>query len=179
MSNVLSAKGGDRIARSLRWLQHSYEASTVTDEFLYLMLSIEGISKLLGDPSKMFWRCERCETQYKTCPNCNLSTARETSGSALIREFLKKNLGWSGRQWNDLYAIRSKIAHGDQDLSKKDAIKLASALYELEKAVIAALKFVLKLPPEAPPKNIRQRDMFGGARLHVTYTHGAEQAQTE
>jgi hypothetical protein len=42
MSDVLLERGGDRIARSLRWLQRSYEASTVTDEFLYL-------PRLLGD----------------------------------------------------------------------------------------------------------------------------------
>jgi hypothetical protein len=143
------------------------------------MLSIEGISKLLGDGSKMFWRCEHCEAQYETCPNCNSSTGREASGSALIRAFLKENLGWTGRQWNDMYAMRSKIAHGDQDLSKKDAIKLASVIHELEMAVIAALKFVLKLSPEALPSSIRKRDAFGGARLHITYTHSGESTQTE
>ena len=183
MSDALSKPGGDRISRSLRWLQRSYEATTPVDDFLCLMLSLEGISligeKMSKGKEKIYWVCNRCKAEYQNCPNCKASTGRVASGSALIRRFLEQKVGWTGKQWNDLWAIRSKIAHGSQDLTKYDQIKLANTLSQLEIATIAALKFVLEIPNESEPKNVRQRSQFTDASLDITFTRPEEEVREE
>lgn len=168
-NTALSKKRKDNISRSLSWLQHSYSALTPIDEFLCLMFAIEGIATLLGEGKPLYWRCEGCNTQYENCPNCGKSTSRP-SGSSLTSDFLKLHAGWSGKKWNTLWSLRSKIAHGDQDLSTSETDEIEASLADLEYAINKALKFVMKLPDHFPPTNGRFRPRFRARQL--TIVHG-------
>ena len=168
----LREKGGERIDRSMRWLQQSYHALSPTVEFLCLMLSLESMSYLLKGPEPRYWHCNACGETLKVCPKCGANTNSGTSAVPSMRDFVcrKPKPGWSKRQWTEVWRLRNKIVHGEQDLSREEQRTIATQLRNLEEVVVNALRYLLRLPPKAPPSTLRPRGKFHDAMLKITYT---------
>ncbi len=145
--DALVTEGKERIERSMHWLQHSHFASTPTDEFMYLMLSLEAVSHLLRPP-KLGAR----------------------SGNPAMRDFVCAKLAWSPKEWNQIWKLRNRVFHGAEDLSSEQQQFITKYLPKLEEAVVNALRYLLKLARKTPPKALRQRGKFYGAKLHVEWT---------
>ncbi len=173
--DALATKGRERIERSMHWLQHSHFASTPTDEFMYLMLSFEAVSHLLKEPKPHYWHCQSCEEDITECPKCGASTEWAGSGNLGMREFVCVNLGWSPKEWNEIWELRNYVFHGTQDLSSEQQQSIVKYLQKLEEAVVNALRYLLKLGRKNPPKALRQRGKFYGAKLHVKWTHNKQE----
>lgn len=169
--DTLAREGGDRIDRSMRWLQHSHLASIPTDEFICLMLSFEAVSHLLiKQPRKRYWHCQSCDKDITECPSCGASTEWAGSGNLAMRDFVRDKLAWSRQQWDQVWELRNYVFHGTQDLSSEQQQAVATHLPKLEEAVVYALKCLLKLPWKAPPQVLRQRGQSYGAKLHARWT---------
>jgi Apea-like HEPN len=158
----LGKAGHERIERSLRWLLHSYNAHTVIDEFISLMIAFEAISELLNESgeTESFWKCKECEKEFKECPNCGTSTGFDRPGNKRMQDFVVKHLGWSKKQWNDLWSLRSKISHGSKDISFQEEQQVAKSIEPTERAVNSALSFLMGLPISFPV-NLRARTRPG------------------
>lgn len=165
----LVSVGTERIERSMRWLQQSYLARTPADEFSCLMLAFEGLSNLIKEPEPRYWHCSKCGHDTKSCPNCNESTEWVGSGNIAMQEFVTRNLKWSKKKWKKIWRIRNKIFHGTQDLTRDNQPEISRHNEDLEVAVVNAIRFLLQLPKEAPPKVLRPRVPFGNAVLHIDW----------
>jgi hypothetical protein len=161
--------GQERLERSMRWLQHSHFSFTPTDEFISLMLSFEAISHLLRTSKTKYWQCRSCQFEMKECPNCGSSTEWEGSGNLAIEEFLTSKLSWPRSKWQRLWEIRNNVLHARHDLSLNERRNIVEQLPELEVGVVNALRYLLKLPNNAPPLQIRQRSPFHEAVLRVAW----------
>ena len=168
----LREQGGERIDRSMRWLQKSYLAESPTDEFLSLMLSFEAISYLLKEPKSRYWRCNACSHTITNCPKCGASTDSGLTGVPAMRDFVcrKPRPGWTRTQWNQVWKLRNKIVHGEHDLSREEERHIVRHLRNLEEVVVNALRFLLKLPKDGLPSTLRPRSKFHDARLRIVYT---------
>jgi hypothetical protein len=168
-ARILSGTGTDRIDRSLRWLQSSHFASTPADEFVCLMLAFEAISHLLKPGTKRYWHCDSCDRDVQSCPQCGASTEWAGSGNLAMQEFVIQKLGWNKEQWREAWKQRNLLFHGTQDLSHEQQGEIAAQLGPLETAVVTALKVLLRLPPNAPPRAVCQRNPFFDAMLRITW----------
>lgn len=165
--DVLLSKGGERIDRSMHWLQHSHLASSPIDEFMYLMLAFESVSHLLKQPQQQYWHCQSCDEDIKECPNCGASTEWTGSGNLAMRDFVCTVGRWSPGEWKKVWELRNLVFHGAQDLSSKQQQDIVIHLPKLEEAVVNALRHLLKLGRDKPPLTLRPRGWFYGAKLHV------------
>jgi Apea-like HEPN len=174
----LGKAGHERIERSLRWLLHSYKASTVIDEFISLMIAFEAISELLNESgeTESFWECKECEKEFKECPNCGASTGFDRPGNKRMQEFVVNHLKWSKRQWNNLWSLRSKISHGSKDISFEEEQQVAKSIGQTERAVNSALSFLMGLPVSFPV-NLRARNWFQGKAKMIIDWRDASQDQ--
>lgn len=169
VTDPIIAKGEERINRSMRWLQHSYFSSTPIDEFISLMLAFEAISHLLKQPEPRYWYCSSCKKDVVECPECGASTEWAGSGSLAMRDFVCGRLAWPQKKWKTIWKLRNLIFHGSQELSAIQQQTIFTHLGDLEDSVLSALKILLKLPENSPPKTLRQRGMFYGASLHTKW----------
>lgn len=174
LPDELVSEGMERIERSMRWLQHSYLMPTSTDEFAHLMLAFEGISSLLKTPSPRYWHCSSCKQDTTACPHCDASTQWSGSGNIAMKKFVIDNLGWSGKKWKNLWKLRNKLFHGTHDLTLNNQQEISKLLPDLEAAVVSAIRFVLNLPQDAPPKTLRSRVPFEGAKIFLQWTTPSE-----
>lgn len=175
----LLTEGGERIERSMHWLQHSHLASTPTDEFMYLMLSFEAVSHLLKQPKQQYWHCQSCDEDIKECPNCGASTEWVGSGNLAMQDFVCRVGKWSPQEWRRVWELRNSIFHGAQDLSSEQQQDIVRHLPKLEQAVINALRYLLKLAQNTPPLVLRPRGRFYGAKLHIEWTDNKKEEGAE
>lgn len=168
--NTLVAEGKERIERSMHWLQHSHFASTPTEEFMYLMLSFEAIAHLLKQPKPHYWHCQSCGKDITKCPECGASTQWAGSGNLAMQDFVCTKLAWLPKQWKQIWDLRNDVFHGAQDLSSEQQQFIVKHLPKLEEAVVSTLRYLLNLPRKNPPKSLRQRGKFYGAKLHIKWT---------
>lgn len=173
--NALLTEGKERIERSMHWLQHSHFASTPTDEFMYLILSFEALSHLLKQPKPHYWYCQSCDEDVTECPKCGASTEWAGSGNLAMRDFVCAKLAWSPKEWNQIWELRNYVFHGTQDISSEQQQFIVKYLPKLEEAVVNALRYLLKLTRKTPPKALRQRSKFYGAKLHLKWTDNKEE----
>ncbi len=161
--------GDERVARSMRWLQHSYLGQTIVDEFASLMLAFESLSHLLRPSVPQFWRCSHCKHDVEICPKCGTTTQRQGSGVPGMQWLVIDQLGWTKKEWKSLWGMRNKVMHGSHDLSGEEQSELGKVVPRLEQAVILGIKAVLRLADNVPPTYSRPRRQWGNAELRVEY----------
>lgn len=165
----------ERLRRALGWLHKSRLAEDIVDEFLSLVVAFESMSGLLKKGRTRFWRCESCGEQVRECPKCGASTESRMSGADALQEFAVRVMGWSHRDWKRVWDLRSKLLHGQADVSPNDRGELLPSLIPtLEGAVVTAIKMLSGLEPGHAPRRLRTRPWFSDAVLHVEWTVPAD-----
>jgi hypothetical protein len=170
--NSFVNEGMERVHRSMRWLQQSHYAQTPVEEFICIMIGLEAISGHLGEPPMHRWRCGTCRTETPSCPSCGTPTDRPGTGEAALRRFVCSQLGWPVEEWKAAWKLRNKLVHGHEDVSGSELNRVLSALPRIEHALISALRCILRLPTEAPPRRLRDRNPYYEAVLHVKWKAG-------
>lgn len=163
-------EGEERIFRSMRWLQNSHFASSPVEEFMSLMLAFEAISHLITPAGPHYWHCSRCDEDILSCPNCGESTEWAGSGKIGMAHFVIDILGWKKTDWRRIWKLRNLVFHGRHDLTSEKQQSIVSLLPKLEEAVVNALRYLLRVPKQAPPRSLRQRGRFFGAKLNIKWT---------
>lgn len=163
-----------RIDRSLRWLQRSRLADSPTDEFACLIIAFENLNELLSPPTKLFWKCPKCNKEVESCPHCEASTERQRSGEQALANFVNNTLKWPKGEWKKIWKLRNKILHGSGDLTLEDQRHILDYLVTLEKAVVNAIRHVLHVSNQSPPLSIRPRVPIYDPRLVITWHHSGD-----
>jgi hypothetical protein len=161
-------KGMERVHRSMRWLQHSHYAQTPVEEFICIMIGLEAISGVLGEPVTHRWSCAACGTETPNCPNCGAPTDWRASGEGILRRFVCDQLDWPLAEWKSAWNLRNVVVHGRRDISGSELGELLQTLPRVEHALVCALGSILKLPAEAAPRRLRDRNPYE-AVLHVKW----------
>lgn len=174
----LTSTGGERINRSLAWLQQSHFALTPVHEFMSLMLAFEALSHLLEPVPPRHWQCASCGNETPACPSCGVSTASAGPSSHSMRRYVTQTLKWTSQKWKEVWSLRNIVSHGSHDLSWEEQQKTISLLRPMELAVVSALHRLLRLPKGAPPTAPRLRGWAHSAVLSVTWTAPGDQNAT-
>jgi hypothetical protein len=167
--SFLTKRKPERVVRALRWMQKSYFADNPVDEFTYLMVAFESVSEMLKPAGAQYWRCGHCGAEVRQCPACQESTASKMTGAVSMREFVTQTMGWTGRDWRDVWGWRGKVLHGQADISMDEEHAIREYLPKLEQASIAAVKSVAGLAPGGAPTQVRQRVPFSDPHLEVKW----------
>jgi len=170
----------ERLRRALAWLHKSRLAQDVVDEFLSLVVAFESMSGLLKPGRTRFWECPSCGRETRQCPACGASTESRMSGADALREFATARMGWSPAEWKNVWDLRSKLLHGQEDVSPDDRREHLPALVpKLEEAVVTAIKMLSGLEADHAPRRLRTRPWFSDACLHVDWVAPQEGEPSE
>jgi hypothetical protein len=160
----------ERLKRALGWLHKSRLAHDIVDEFVSLLVAFESMSGLLKEGGRRFWHCESCGRDVSRCPECGQSTESRMSGADALREFTTAQMGWSPREWGNVWKLRNKLLHGEADVSLEERRELLPSLVpRLEHAVVASIKMLSGLEPGHAPRRLRPRLPFSDPVLHVEW----------
>jgi len=165
----LAERKPPEVLRALRWMRKSHFADNPLDEFTDLVVAFESVSGILKPAGVQYWRCGECGVEVRQCPTCSESTQSKMTGAAAMREFVTQTMGWTGRDWRDVWRWRSKALHGQVDVSVDEEHVIREYLPKLEEAVIAAVKTVVPLADDAAPTHVRHRVPFSDPSLEIKW----------
>ena len=174
MPDKIMREGQERILRSIRWLQNSYFSSSPVEEFMSLMLAFEAVSHLLKPSKKNYWQCPHCGEDMASCPKCGESTEWAGSGKIGMEYFVTEILKWESSDWKSIWKYRNLVFHGSQDLTSEQQQEIFTKLHKLETATVNAIRYILRFPENAPPRSLRQRGRFYGAKFYAKWIKNDE-----
>ena len=135
-----------------------------------LMLAFEAISHLIKPGEPQYWHCSKSDDDIKSCPNCSESTEWTGSGKIRMEHFVTEILGWEKTEWKSIWKLRNLVFHDRHDLTSEQQQSITEHLPKIEEAIVNSLRHLLRVPKNAPPRNLRQRGRFYGAKLYIKWT---------
>ena len=195
MDKLTNPKDREVVFKSINWINKAKETTDIVIKFLFYTLSIEQLAKYVegskstSDFYKIRTHKNRAERKgwktdclrrildtidYDNKPWATVDKAYFDCNSGL-KEMIKRQIGKAFKSESDLfdvntdeiYSIRSKIAHGDIDTLNKDEIEFVnSKIYDISKlAVNYVLSILYKCDIE-----------FDGGKLHASMGNLLENA---
>ena len=117
-------------------------ADDEVEEFVAMMMGYDGLKSLLPQPP--------AEGQGKKRGRGKKSPSK--SGiNASLKHWAVRRCGKAPEAWKQVWDLRNDLLHGDITEGADARSKLRAAIPSLRLALGLALKYLLKLPEQAPP----------------------------
>jgi hypothetical protein len=168
------------LLRSFRWFRKGLAAELPEDAYFCFWIALEVIGGVFASDKKRHLKCPKCQHEFHTCPECNRSTETRAVASDGIIAMFAEHLGWPKGNFDALNRMRSKLTHGNVDISAEFREELVARTGDLKTAIVRGYEVLLGLPAEGhwfANRVIFPVEQPYATQLRVTFNLPAEEAE--
>ena len=152
------------VENAIGWFMAGNGASNSIQQVLCHWIGLESLAPVVQGP----WRCSRCEGTLGYCPNCGAATTGPKTVQT-VRAFLRESLGVSKAEYESLYSLRCRVAHGSLPLDLDGLQAVSKRAAHIQELLLIAIKRALGWPVERPPLVDPQGLVIHGVATTVTF----------
>lgn len=155
--NLVPAFLTDKVAQEVEvaigWFLSGNGAANSIQQILCHWIGLESLAPVVEGA----WRCPTCEKDLPQCPACGQPTTGPKAVQT-VRAFLRNDLGVAKAEYESLYSLRCRVAHGALPLDPDGLIVASKQAARIQELLLKAIKRALGWPLDGPP-NIDQQGM--------------------
>lgn len=134
------------IENAIGWFMAGNAAGNSIPQVLYHWIGLESLAPVVQGP----WRCPHCEANMQLCPACGEATTGPKTVQT-VRSFLRESLGVSKAEYQELYLLRNRVAHGSLPLDQDGLESVSKRAGRIQELLLTAIKRSLGWPLDQPP----------------------------
>lgn len=134
------------VESAIGWFLAGNNAPNAIQQVLCHWIGLESLAPVVEGP----WRCSRCEAELATCPSCGGPTTGPKTVQT-VRAFLRNELAVSRSEYESLYSLRCRVAHGGLPLDPEGLQAASNRAARIQELLLIAIKRALGWPPDRPP----------------------------